>query len=518
MHIDARNLDDNSLIEGDICIIGAGAAGISMALEWIDTPYKVILLEGGGFEYDEKVQELYNGKITGRPYFPLMSSRLHYFGGTTGHWGGMCSTFDAIDFRERNWVDHSGWPFEREELASFYPRSQSILDLGPYEYDVKYWEKQNSSFIPLPLEDDVIWSKIWQFSPPTRMGKKFREVIVNAKNIHLYTYANVVDLNATDNIASIKKVTIKNYANKKGVVKAKYYVLACNALQNARLLLASNKQAPAGLGNSNDLVGRFFMEHVEMKSGELYLNEASPLALYQRNAQASAELSISAQMQEKLQILNGTVSLMPLEKSREKFSNISIWSQDDPRKNLQSYIKYKTPERTVSSMLHHLLRSDSYKIFAMYTRIEQAPNPASRVTLNSDIDSLGVPRINLDWQTSPIDKKTVRELNKLIGQQIGKAGIGRVKLLDYLIDENDDNMPSFTSGGWHHLGTTRMNEDPRKGVVDKNCKVHGIDNLFIAGGSCYPTVGAVNPTLTIVAISLRLSDYLKDLSKKQIPT
>jgi choline dehydrogenase-like flavoprotein len=153
--------------------------------------------------------------------------------------------------------------------------------------------------------------------------------------------------------------------------------------------------------------------------------------------------------------------------------------------------------------------ADYYKVFALYTRIEQAPNPLSRLTLNNEIDSLGVPRVDLKWTISAIDKRTVREINKLLGQQVGKAGIGRVKLADFLTDESDDTMPSYTSGGWHHLGTTRMSDDPKTGVVDKNCKVHGIDNLYIAGSSCYPTAGAINPTLTIVAISLRLADHLK---------
>jgi choline dehydrogenase-like flavoprotein len=207
--------------------------------------------------------------------------------------------------------------------------------------------------------------------------------------------------------------------------------------------------------------------------------------------------------------LNGTISLTPIEKSKEKLSNIVLWSQNDPRKNLQTYVKYKTNERSIKGILHKIMYADYYKVFALYTRIEQAPNPSSRLTLNSDLDSLGVPRADLKWTISSIDKKTVREINKLLGQQVGKAGIGRIKIEDFLIDEADDTMPSYTSGGWHHLGTTRMSDSPTTGVVDKNCKVFGIDNLYIAGSSCYPTAGAVNPTLTIVAISLRLADHLK---------
>ena len=160
MHIDARKLPSNTLIEGDICIIGAGAAGISLAMEWLNTPYKVILLEGGGFEYDDRVQDLYAGKTTGQRYYPLKSARLHYFGGTTNHWAGFCSTFDPIDFKKRDWVPHSGWPITREDLDPFYARAQKILDLGPYEYSEAYWQKTDAALTPLVTDESIVWNKM----------------------------------------------------------------------------------------------------------------------------------------------------------------------------------------------------------------------------------------------------------------------------------------------------------------------------------------------------------------------
>ena len=208
MHKDARVIPDNSIIEGDICIIGSGAAGISIALDWMNTPYKVILLEGGGFEYDDKIQDLYAGKTTGQRYYPLKSARLHYFGGTTGHWAGFCSTFDEIDFEKRDYIPHSGWPITKKDLEPFYIRAHKNIDLGPYEYGWQYWQKQNPpGWDPLFKDDSVIWNKIWQFSPPTRFGEKYKDTIVKAKNIHLYTYANVVDITANENVSAIKEVT-----------------------------------------------------------------------------------------------------------------------------------------------------------------------------------------------------------------------------------------------------------------------------------------------------------------------
>jgi choline dehydrogenase-like flavoprotein len=516
MHIDARLIDDQSIIEGDICIIGAGAAGISIALEWANTPYKVLLLEGGGFDYDDKVQELYNGKLTGQPYYPMKASRLHYFGGSTGHWGGMCSTFDDIDFVKRDWVEHSGWPIKLNDIAPFYPRAHPILDLGPYEWDVKYWQKQNPSLKKLPLDENVIWSKMWQFSPPTRFGTKFKDAVVGAKNIHLYTYANVVDITAAENISTVKEVVIKNYAGKQHTVRAKYFVMACCSIQNSRLLLASNKQAPAGLGNQNDVVGRYFMEHPQIESGELWLVNSDKLELYamQKGTKARAELAISEKKQEELKVLNATVALSPLEFTKNKVSTITSWSEDDPRKSLDSFKKQYSNLDKRSFFERHFMPSKLYKAYGLLTRIEQAPNPMSRVVLSSEKDALGVPRANLNWKLSPIDKKTVTKLNELLGQQVGAAGIGRVRLPDFMLNEKDDTIPTeLISGGWHHLGTTRISDDPKKGVVDANCRVHGINNLFIAGASCFPTGGAVNPTLMAVALSLRLSDYIKEKIK-----
>ncbi|HNH22209.1 MAG TPA: FAD-dependent oxidoreductase, partial [Ferruginibacter sp.] len=347
MHIDARQLDNNTLIEGDICIIGAGAAGISMALSLENTALKVVLLEGGGMEYDDRVQELYNGKITGHPYYPMKASRLHYFGGSTGHWGGMCSTFDEIDFEKRDWVENSGWPITLKDISPFYPKAHEILDLGPFEWEAEYWLKQNAAYKLLPVEENKLWSKLWHFSPPTRFGTKYRDAVVNAKNIHLYTYANVVDIVATENVNSITQVTIKNYAGKEHTVKAKRYVLACCSIQTSRLLLASNKQAPRGLGNDNDLVGRYFMEHTELKTGELWLNHNDPLLFYKMDDKTKirAELAISPEKQRELQVMNCSISLMPLALAKNAIPSVKIWSQEDPRKALDTFHKYSNLDK-----------------------------------------------------------------------------------------------------------------------------------------------------------------------------
>ena len=507
MHIDARKLENNSVITGDICIIGAGAAGISMALEWNNLGAKVILLEGGGFEYDDNVQDLYAGKSSGQRYYPLRSARLHYFGGTTGHWAGFCSVFDPIDFEKRDWVPHSGWPIRKEDLDPVYARAHHYLQLGPYAYDLSYWQDKDDKLKPI-FENDAVWNKVWQFSsPPVRFGNVYKDPIVNSPNIHLYTYANVVDITGNDAVTSIESVTIKNLEGKTHTVKAKAYVLACCSIQNARLLLASNKQRPHGLGNDHDQVGRYFMEHLEMKSAELWLTQRHSDELYAFHfgeTKVRAELAISADAQRSHRILNGTASLIPLDIARNIKPIIDLWTNEDPRVSQETLGDAFRAE-------HPRDRDMKDRAYQLFTRIEQSPNPDSRVTLDQERDALGVPRAHLHWELTALEKRSIRKIYELIGKAAGETGTGRIRMMDYLQDDEDTTWPSLTGGGWHHMGTTRMSDDPKTGVVDKNCKVHGIGNLYVAGSSCFATAGAVNPTLTLVALTLRLSDHLKSL-------
>jgi choline dehydrogenase-like flavoprotein len=507
MHTDARNLEDNTLIQGDICIVGAGAAGIAIALDWKDSPYNIVLLEGGGFEYDPEIQQLYKGETTGQKYYPLMSSRLHYFGGTTGHWAGMCSPFDEIDFMDRDWVPDSGWPISREDLDPYYARANETLKLGPYRYDLEYWKQEMPNLNPFPFDESVFWNKMWQYSQ-ARYGNLYRDAILEAKNIHLYTHANVVDIALDENHSNISELSTRNHAGKTCRVRAKKYILACGTIQNTRLLLASNKQLPNGIGNEHDLVGRYFMEHLEIDCGELWMARPIPTDLYTWDFvenTPSAEIAFTPSIHRELRILNGTISLMPLSIGKHTMSRMELWQDGDPRKNLDELFEHwgEAMEKGKSES------GAIQRAYGLNTRIEQAPNPNSRITIGPDKDALGVPRANLHWELTPLDKRSIRTMYHLLGKEVGRTGLGRLRLSEFLRDENDDTFPDTTNGGWHHMGTTRMHNDPKKGVVNADCRVHGVGNLYVAGAACFSTAGAPNPTLTLTALSLRLSDHLK---------
>jgi choline dehydrogenase-like flavoprotein len=465
------------------------------------------------------MQDLYRGEIVGQPYFPLEAARLHCFGGTTGHWAGWCSPYDAIDFEERPWVPNSGWPITRAELDPYYARAQPLLDLGAYDYNADSWFDKEPALEPLPLNGRRFWTKMWQFSPPTRFGTKYRDAIVSAPNVHLYTYANVGEVIANEGLTAVDSLRVRTLTGKEHRVRANTYVLACCSIQNARLLLASNRQANTGLGNAHDVVGRYFMEHLEMPGGALVLTrpEKTRMKMYAvefGKTKARGEIALTPSAQRQHAVLNGTASLEPAAFGEPGKSTFEFMTPHV----VEALRLWDLNGRHGPSPLSHEggVASDSAgaqppSFYQLATRMEQSPNPNSRVTLSEVQDALGMPRVRLDWRLTPLEKRSIRVFYELLGQEMGRQDLGRVQLREWLLDD-DNTWPPFVGGGWHHMGTTRMSTDPKRGVVDPNCRVHGLGNLYIAGASVYPTAGAANPTLTLVSLSLRLSDHLKGLA------
>ena len=516
MHTDATTLDNDTLIEGDLCIVGAGAAGISMALEWANTRHKVILLEGGGFDVEAEVQDLYRGENVGQRYFPLQSSRLHFFGGTTGHWAGFCAPFDPWDFEKRDWVPHSGWPISRRELDPFYERAGAVVELpaGAERWDAAYWGSQSPELEPLAVDGSKVWTKMWQFSTPTRFGRRYRDDIVTSPNIHLFTHANVCDIRTNESVSAVEELEVRCLNGKRHRVRAKHVVLACGAIQNARMLLASNTQASAGLGNDHDLVGRFFMEHLEAPCARLILAGSGPLTLYSLSSAAAVErrargeLVLSYEAQREQQILNCSADLTPARPATE----------NEEANRIDGYPGAADSVIAFAESIWEQVRAGGFpepdlatiEAFSMQCRSETTPNPDSRVMLSDERDALGVPRVKLDWRLTELDKRTLRKTFEVLGQEIGRTGRGRIQLRDWLLEDDPFGSPnSLAAGGWHHMGTARMHDDPKQGVVDANCTVHGLANLHVAGSAAFTTSGVANPTLTLIALSLRLSDHLK---------
>ncbi len=508
-YIDARSLPDHSLLEADLAIIGGGPAGITLAHSFIGSRVRVCLIESGGLQPDPQVQALYEGENTGISY-PLAGNRLRYFGGSSNHWGGYCRPLDPIDFEQRDWVPHSGWPFGIEEVAPYYPAASKLVEIAPLLFEDKaYWEKASGQTTPDPVTGRV-QVRYTHFSPPTRFGSRYGNELKQAENIQVLLNANVVNIASLEEGRKVTQLDIRTLTGLSHQVRARVYVLATGGLENARMLLLSNQAIPAGLGNQHDLVGRFFMEHPHFLSpAQIVVGDQKRLPyifshrVYAKGRTAHATFSPPEEFLRQRQLLNAIITV----------GDAGVYHTDTKTDwtNGRSHMEMlKTAKRFLTGGLGPADPAQPELLgrwLGLGCACEQVPNPDSRVSLADTKDTLGLRRIRLDWRLTEQDRRSVYEHIRSAAIEYGALGIGRT-----LIDIADDGRwPDKVGGGSHHMGTTRMHHDPRRGVVDHNCKVHGVGNLYIAGSSVFPTSGASNPTLTLVALTLRLADHLRPL-------
>lgn len=536
MLLDARTVPDGAVLSADLCIIGGGAAGITIALEFIDAPVDVILLESGGLNPDSATQSLYAGDNVGLPYENLDESRCRFLGGSTNCWGGACRPLDPIDFMPRPWMPESGWPLRREDLDPFYMRSQELLQLGPFDYDPRSWMSRaksgGASLFSLVGEDLV--NAIGQLSPPSRFGRLYRSQLSSAARLRVLLRANVTEIGMASTAATIDKVQVATLSGTTFSVTPKIVVLATGGIENARLLLASNRARPAGLGNEHDLVGRYFMDHPRIRSSVVKLNGRCDGRRYDHGfammsrrlhvgrLEYGAHLAPSESMQRKAELPNSRTYL--LTKSFGSFAqSYSDWRK--LRQRLDDGSRGPAPfgdaiadiYRKLSFMLRHAPRTAvaildtmlppviGQRTYELETVFEPIPNPESRVTLTSKRDRLGMNIIKLDWRLDDRDRSNYVATGQFLRTEAERQG------LFFVMQPQEypaSDWPSNIRWCWHHMGTTRMNPDPLKGVVNNDCRVHGISNLYVAGSSVFPTAGSDMPTMTIVALALRLSDHI----------
>jgi len=516
MIIDANEIETGTSIRCDLCVIGAGAAGITLAREFDGTDLNVWLLESGSFEPEPETQAMYKGKSVGQPYFPLDRTRLRYLGGTTNHWTGLCRPLNELDFKKRDWLNYSGWPFDREHLIPWYRKAQVVCELDDFFYDVADWLPEDQK--PSPFKAGNIRAEVYQNSPPTRFGKVYREQIRKSRNITACLHANVTRLQADNPPVQLQHLRIETLHGTKIRIQPRITVLACGSIENARLLLASNDIEAKGLGNSHGLIGRFFMDHLTRWNSGTLLTTTGRLSSfwYQPRHKAGRRLPIPTLLlanavQRQKKIGNYSVIIRPPFRSAGlmSFTYLENSIKNDRKVDMFWYHMGKIlgDVDDVTSMLYYRYSgSDDKPVeLPLYSQWEQAPNPDSRITLSSDRDQLGMPRVKLDWRLSEIDKHTVVAGQLALARELGHLGIGRVRTE---LDEDLD--PASLEGDQHQLGTTRMHVLPQQGVVDTNCRLHSLNNLFVAGGSVFPTAGSTNPTLTVVALALRLADHLQE--------
>jgi choline dehydrogenase-like flavoprotein len=518
MFVDSRKIEPESTITADICIIGAGAAGITLARELTDTNRQVVVLESGGLEFEDATQQLYAGTVVGRDFTPLEADRLRFLGGATNHWDGSCKPFEPIDFEQRDYIKHSGWPFGRAELEPYYKRAQVVCQLGPYTYDPADWKSGDAGAFDFG-PDARIRTGMFQNSPPTRFGTAYRGDLERPATLKVMLHANVVEIETTETAAEVTRLRVACLDGPKFWVKAPQYILATGGIENARLLLDNDKVEKTGLGNANDLVGRFFMDHPNLKkTGVVAFSENYPnFGFYDYHVVNGVKvygfLTATPETQRREGLPNFFISFDHGQLADESLAVASL------RSIYKSVRAGHWPDRLgyhlgrvvhdvdglASAVYQRVTRRDT-AIFSTSYSCEVPPDPDSRVSLIKDTDALGQRRVQVDWRLPGDFEATMHRSHQLVGEELGRLGLGRLRI--NTAETVQDPMTDIENGH-HHMGTTRMHEDPKQGVVDADCRVHGKANLFIAGSSLYPTYSFDDPTMTLVALAIRLADHLK---------
>jgi choline dehydrogenase-like flavoprotein len=555
MIVDARLLLEDETVDADVCIIGAGPAGIALAREYIGKDLSVCLLESGGLESDEATQSLRVGESVGQPYDRLDDGRFRAFGGGSHTWtielgegqtGARLHALEPSDFEQRDWVPHSGWPFDRAHLEPYYQRAHAFFGVGPAIYDEDHWYPRASQGDPV-LQSERMKSTVFQFTRSRAFYEEHRDAIHQADNVTAYLFTNVTELETNDAGTAVERVQVAclpgvdhvvmpsgtgfsrvrvaDMPERRFSVQAKVFILAAGATENARLLLLSTQHHPRGLGNQHDVVGRYFMEHPHIWSGSFVPTDPT-LSQWRDRYQITevdgvlvmAKWVLTEQVRRKERLLGYCVSIhprpdAPLPDGAHSLLRLVRAARERriPRRLALHLGRIVGDAGSIAEVIYERRVKRSRKrrerpggTYRLDHMAEQSPNPNSRVTLSDERDALGQPRVRLDWRLTRDDMRSMVRAQEIIDEELRRTGVGRLH-----IDLDTLDPPAHLKGGWHHMGTTRMHRDPKQGVVDEHCKVHGVANLYVAGSSVFPTAGYANPLLTVGALAIRLADRVE---------
>jgi choline dehydrogenase-like flavoprotein len=514
MFVDTARIPENSTVQGDVCIIGAGAAGIALALHLVDQPIQVALLESGGLVAEANAPRIYQVLPGARPRLARAPSRSWYFGGNTNHWAGNCCPLDDIDFEPREWIEFSGWPIRKEHLLPYYERAQAVCGLGDLSwYDLDAC-RPHLLQQPLDVDPAVLTSKVVHTCPVPSFADLYRRRFETAENVHVYVHGTALRLKTNPAADQVHAVEVAGADGRRVRVEAKVFVLAAGGIENALLLLGSNDVAGNGLGNHYDLVGRFFMEHWYVDVPVASWGDALDLGFYDHTPQAVgpahgwAQLALAEDLMRSERVAGLRLWFPSVEgsaagqKSRRTLKAwLSRWGRPRQRltelqlgltdpgamvRRLMSKLGYRSPQRTAP-----FLRIE----------LEQTPHPGNRTRLLSRVACDAQPRADLVLRLREEER---RNLLRSLGIAAAALSLPRRVVRQVGIKL----AAGWSDFFWHHMGTTRMHHDPAQGVVDADCRVHGVSNLFVAGSSVFPTGGTAAPTLTIIALALRLAEHL----------
>jgi len=523
----------------DVLVVGSGPAGLTVAAELAGTGLRVLVVESGGVTEDSG--DPFETDSVGSPRIePESRVRTRALGGTSEVWSGRCTPLDDIDFEKRDWVADSGWPIEPRDLEGHLARAATYFSLGSQQYGAGLWPQLGIPGTGPALDPRLLTERFWHFSrgvvvpaEPTRFGTDISAAVT------VLVGATVVRLDASDgDVQAVQAVRLADRSGRTSILAVGTVVIAAGAIETPRLLLAS------GLGNNN--TGRYFMDHPGAVIASIDLADASAVrnrfGIYWKKAKPF-----------RLAFMNGIALAAAVQRS-EKLLNAAAWldeypSAEDPwqaalrivrrlrgesttpEQNLAEFWRARTGANAVTRSMaadvravlaHPLLlvqgmlrlrrrRPPLYlpERIDLYALVEQVPDPESRITLSDRVDARGMPVPRIDWRLHPEEFETMKRLGELVTAEFARVGLPEPVPVPWMVDF--DSWKTHVLDRAHQIGTARMGATAETGVVDLDCRVFGLTNVFVAGSSVFPTSGHANPTLMIVALAIRLADHLAQL-------
>jgi len=531
-------------IGATICIVGAGAAGIALACELDGCAIPVLLVEAGGLKPDAAAtREMYRGTAN-EPHPNPSEYRRIGFGGTTGIWGGRCVPFDPIDFEKRDYIPDSGWPISYEEVARHYPRAMDYCDAGAFDFSVAGSLPRAAQTIPGLTDARVLLAdRVERYSLPTDFGRRYGQKLAASANVRVLLNARCVRLNRAPGAGRIASIEIADRDGKRRTVEAQVFVLATGGIEVPRLLLNSDRDGP-GLGNSHDLLGRYYACHFENTLGRLVAARGPVAFDFEKTRDGvycRRKLQFSAPAQREHHLLNMAFRLhFPAYSDAAHGSPVLsaiFLAKSALIPEYQAILQHGTQPAVVSPAGAHLrnvatglpgLARFAYQWLFLrtlarrklpYTLVrnrdgsypiefnsEQTPLASSRITLGEETDRDGLRRVRVDWRFSADDALAAQRAFLLLRDVLENGSACR---LEFDAEQLAASIGRSVPLGGHHIGTARMGATAREGVVDTNGALFELPNVFIASSAVFCTSSHANPTLTIVAMAVRLADHLK---------
>jgi len=524
-----------------ICVVGTGPVGLALALELERAGHNVLLLESGDRGPTVGAQALSDAEIDNpASHVPMDIAVQRSLGGTSNLWGGRCVPFAPIDFEQRAAVPYSGWPISMADIDPFLPAACAHIGCGTAEF-----EQTLPAFTP--SDADFTFDKLERWSRRPRFTDMYDRHLRRSTAIDLRLCATVtgLDFAADGRVAGIEVRSGDSRAS----VAPERLVLAMGALETTRLLLASRRDAPNRFGGEDGPLGRFYMGHLYGIAAEVELCDPAvetqieyfrdPAGYYMRR-----RFTPSEDLQRRMGLSNGSLwpdypqirdpahhngilslaymalSIPPLgrrivaESIRQHYvgEDIRRWPhilnilRDAPRTAAFLpgflYRRYLADHR-----MPGFFQRNAARRYAIRFHAEHLPDPESRITLSNRQDTYGLPRAAVDFRYTRANADLLIRLHDCFDAWLTRTGTGTLRWL-VPTEERADFILAQCYDGHHQIGTARMGQNEHTGVVDSDCRVFGSANLFLAGSAVFPTSGEANPTLTAVALAMRLAKGL----------